>query len=110
LFNHDEGASQVIRLSADQDVVRQFKWEMVAINAKLNEIRLNWARKLNMRSPQWMILMALADMDQGEGYRSRTLQRYFTSKQYGTFERRAHHLRKSYDARTPSFQAALTEW
>ena len=33
----------------------------------LQEIRYFWAKALGVSGPQWMILMALADLDQGEG-------------------------------------------
>src|ERR1700710_2976253 len=51
----------------NQDVVRRFAWEIVSINVHLQEIRYFWAKALGISGPQWMILMALADLDQGEG-------------------------------------------
>src|SRR6476646_2451537 len=51
----------------NQDLVRQFAWEIASINVHLQEIRHFWARALGSSGPQWMILMALADLDQGEG-------------------------------------------
>jgi len=51
----------------NQDVVRQLAWEIAAINVHLQEIRYFWAKTLGISGPQWMILMALADLDQGEG-------------------------------------------
>jgi DNA-binding MarR family transcriptional regulator len=51
----------------NQDVVRRFAWEIVSINVHLQEIRYFWAKTLGISGPQWMILMALADLDQGEG-------------------------------------------
>jgi MarR family transcriptional regulator, organic hydroperoxide resistance regulator len=51
----------------NQDVARQLAWEIAAINVHLQEIRYFWAKALGISGPQWMILMALADLDQGDG-------------------------------------------
>lgn len=51
----------------NQDVVRRFTWEVASINVHLQELRYFWAKTLGISGPQWMILMALADLDQGEG-------------------------------------------
>jgi DNA-binding MarR family transcriptional regulator len=51
----------------NQEIVRQLTWEIAAINVHLQEIRYFWAKALGISGPQWMILMALADLDQGEG-------------------------------------------
>jgi MarR family transcriptional regulator, organic hydroperoxide resistance regulator len=51
----------------DQDAVRRFSWEIASISAYLEELRHFWARTLGITGPQWMIIMALADHDQGEG-------------------------------------------
>lgn len=51
----------------NHDIARQFAWEIAAINVHLQEIRYFWANALGVSGPQWMILMALADLDQGEG-------------------------------------------
>jgi DNA-binding MarR family transcriptional regulator len=51
----------------NHDVVRQFTWQIASINVYLDEIRRFWARALGISGPQWMILMALADLDKGEG-------------------------------------------
>jgi DNA-binding MarR family transcriptional regulator len=66
---------QVARKSIDsddaagknQDLVRQFAWRVASINVHLEEIRYFWAKTLGISGPQWMILMAAADLDQGEG-------------------------------------------
>jgi DNA-binding MarR family transcriptional regulator len=49
------------------DSVRQFTWQIASINVHLEEIRHFWAKALGISGPQWMILMALSDLDQGEG-------------------------------------------
>src|SRR5215216_2855534 len=51
----------------NQDVARRLAWEIAAINVHLQEIRYFWAQALGISGPQWMILMALADLDQGNG-------------------------------------------
>src|SRR5436189_6412180 len=51
----------------NQDTIRRFTWEIASINVHLQEIRYFWAKALGVSGPQWMILMALADLDQGEG-------------------------------------------
>jgi len=51
----------------NQDLAGRFAWEIAAINVHLQEIRYFWAKALGISGPQWMILMALADLDQGEG-------------------------------------------
>lgn len=51
----------------NHDIARQFAWQIAAINVHLQEIRYYWAKTLGISGPQWMILMALADLDQGGG-------------------------------------------
>ena len=46
---------------------RQIAWDIAAINAHLQDIRYFWAKTIGVSGPQWMILMALADLDQGDG-------------------------------------------
>ena len=53
--------------SRNQDAVRHFTWAIAAINVHFEELRYFWAKALGISGPQWMILMALADMDQDEG-------------------------------------------
>jgi len=49
------------------DVVRRFAWEIASISVHLEELRHFWAKTLGISGPQWMMIVALADMDQGEG-------------------------------------------
>ena len=51
----------------NQDLVRRFIWEIASINVHLEELRQFWARALGISGPQWMILMALADLDKDDG-------------------------------------------
>jgi len=58
------GGSPVLK---NQDLIRQFNWVISSIGVHLEELRYFWAKTLGISGPQWMILMALADMDQGDG-------------------------------------------
>lgn len=51
----------------NQEVVRQFLWDIASINVHLDEIRHFWAKELGISGPQWMILMAVGDLDPGNG-------------------------------------------
>jgi DNA-binding MarR family transcriptional regulator len=51
----------------NQEVVRQFVWDIASINVHLEEIRHFWAKELGISGPQWMILMAVGDLDRGNG-------------------------------------------
>ena len=51
----------------NQDVIRRFTWVIASINVHLEELRYFWAKALGISGPQWMIVMALHDLDQGEG-------------------------------------------
>jgi len=50
----------------DQDVIRRFSWEIASIGVYLEELRQFWAKTLGISGPQWMIIVALADHDQGD--------------------------------------------
>ncbi len=51
----------------NQEAVRRFTWVIASIGVHLEELRHFWAKALGISGPQWMILMALDDLDQGEG-------------------------------------------
>ena len=51
----------------NEDLIRRFTWSIAAIGVHLEELRYFWAKTLGVSGPQWMILMALADLDQGDG-------------------------------------------
>ena len=53
--------------SKNQDVVRRFTWVIASINVHLEELRHFWAKTLGISGPQWMILMALVDLDENNG-------------------------------------------
>ena len=54
-------------MSKNEELVRQFSWAITSINVHFQEIRQFWAGTIGISGPQWMILMAIADLDQGEG-------------------------------------------
>jgi DNA-binding MarR family transcriptional regulator len=51
----------------NQEMVRQLIWDIASINVHLDGIRYFWAKELGISSPQWMILMAISDLDRGKG-------------------------------------------
>lgn len=55
------------RLPKNRDAVLRFAREIVTINVHLEELRYFWAKRIGISGPQWMILMAIAELDQGEG-------------------------------------------
>jgi DNA-binding MarR family transcriptional regulator len=55
------------QLRPDDVLVREFVWDVISINIHLEEIRSVWARNLGITSPQWLILMAVNDLDRGKG-------------------------------------------
>ena len=56
-----------VEAAKNQDVVKRFSWEVASINVYLQELRYFWAKALGISGPQWMILMALADLDEKDG-------------------------------------------
>jgi DNA-binding MarR family transcriptional regulator len=53
--------------SKNQDTIRRFTWVIASVNVHLEELRYFWAKTLGISGPQWMILMALADLDEKDG-------------------------------------------
>ncbi|KRR04397.1 MarR family transcriptional regulator [Bradyrhizobium jicamae] len=50
-----------------QELARQFMWEIRSINMCLEALRQLQANVLGITGPQWMILIALADLDKENG-------------------------------------------
>jgi DNA-binding MarR family transcriptional regulator len=48
-------------------------WEIASIGIYLQEIRAFWAKEIGVSGPQWMILMAVSDLDKGEGASVKTV-------------------------------------
>lgn len=53
--------------SKNQETIRRFAWVINSVGVHLEELRYFWAKTLGISGPQWMILMALADLDQKDG-------------------------------------------
>lgn len=51
----------------DDALLREFVWNIISINTHLEEVRSIWAKILDITCPQWLILMAVNDLDQGKG-------------------------------------------
>jgi DNA-binding MarR family transcriptional regulator len=49
------------------DSVQEFLWNIVSISSYFEEISFVWARMLGVNVHQWMILMAVKDLDRGGG-------------------------------------------
>lgn len=62
-----KGNASRSRLAGNEDAVKRFTWEIASISVHLEELRQFWARTLGISGPQWMIVMALSDLDQGDG-------------------------------------------
>jgi DNA-binding MarR family transcriptional regulator len=55
-------------LSAENhDLIKRFSWEIASISVHLEELRQFWARAIGISGPQWMILMAISDLDKDDG-------------------------------------------
>lgn len=47
--------------------VRDFIWNIVEIHSQLEEIHKSWAQMVGISEPQWLILMAIEELDDGRG-------------------------------------------
>ncbi|RZN06019.1 transcriptional regulator [Bradyrhizobium genosp. SA-3] len=47
--------------------VSDFIWNIVEIHSQLEEIHKSWAQMLGISEPQWLILMAVEELDDGRG-------------------------------------------
>lgn len=47
--------------------VRDFIWNIVEIHSQIEEIHKSWAQLLGITEPQWLILMAIDELDEGRG-------------------------------------------
>jgi MarR family transcriptional regulator, organic hydroperoxide resistance regulator len=53
--------------SRNDKLIRELTWDLVAINVHLEDIRRIWAEALGINGPQWLIMMAISDLDGGRG-------------------------------------------
>jgi DNA-binding MarR family transcriptional regulator len=99
----------------NQDIARRFAWEIAAINVHLQEIRYFWAKTLGISGPQWMILMALADLDRGEGVPVKIVSKMlhvdpsFVTTQSKMLEKKGFMRRKTSEADARVVQMSLTD-
>jgi MarR family transcriptional regulator, organic hydroperoxide resistance regulator len=63
----DNGQAGADVTGQNQDLVREFIWDIVSINTHFEEIRYMLARMLGISGPQWLILLAISDLDRGDG-------------------------------------------
>jgi MarR family transcriptional regulator, organic hydroperoxide resistance regulator len=47
--------------------IRRFPWEIASISVHLEQLFHFWAKALGISGPQWRMIVALTDLDQGEG-------------------------------------------
>lgn len=47
--------------------VRDFVWHVIEIHSQLEDIHASWAKLLGITEPQWLILMAIVELDEGKG-------------------------------------------
>ncbi|QOZ36402.1 MarR family winged helix-turn-helix transcriptional regulator [Bradyrhizobium sp. CCBAU 53421] len=47
--------------------VTDFIWNIVEIHAQIEEIHKSWAQMLGITEPQWLILLAVDELDEGRG-------------------------------------------
>src|SRR5215217_9728652 len=99
----------------NQDVARRLAWEIAAINVHLQEIRYFWAKALGVSGPQWMILMALADLDHGESVAVKVVSKMlhvdpsFVTTQSKMLEKKGFMRRKTSDEDARIVQMSLTD-
>jgi DNA-binding MarR family transcriptional regulator len=99
----------------NQDIVRRFTWEIASINVHLQELRYFWAKTLGISGPQWMILMALADLDKGEGVPVKVVSKMlhvdpsFVTTQSKMLEKKGFMRRKTSEEDARVVQMSLTD-
>ncbi|MFB9267800.1 MarR family winged helix-turn-helix transcriptional regulator [Bradyrhizobium erythrophlei] len=49
------------------DIIKRFTLEISSINCHLEEVRQIWGKTLGISGPQWMILIAISDLDKDGG-------------------------------------------
>jgi DNA-binding MarR family transcriptional regulator len=101
--------------SRNQDAVRRFTWAIAAISVHLEELRYFWARTLGISGPQWMILMALADLDHDDGVPVNAVSKKlhvdssFVTTQSKLLEKKGFLRRKTSDEDARIVQMSLTD-
>jgi MarR family transcriptional regulator, organic hydroperoxide resistance regulator len=55
------------RAAENHDIIKRFTLEISSINSHLEEVRQLWGKSLGVSAPQWMILIAISDLDKSDG-------------------------------------------
>lgn len=82
------------------DIIKRFIWEVSAVNTHLEELRQLWGRTLGISGPQWMILIAISDLDKNDGVPVNAVSKLlhvdpsFVTTQSKLLERKGHLRRK----------------
>ena len=103
------------RSKRNQDLARRFAREIASINVHLQELRHFWAKTLGISGPQWMILMALADLDKGDGVPVKTVSKMlhvdpsFVTTQSKLLEKKGFMRRKSSEDDARVVEMSLTD-
>src|SRR5215813_4739046 len=101
--------------SKNQDVIRRLTWVIAAISVHLEELRYFWAKTLGISGPQWMILMALADLDHDDGVPVNAVSKKlhvdssFVTTQSKLLEKKGFLRRKTSDEDARIVQMSLTD-
>ncbi len=61
-----EWGSWMIEKKLDRAIM-DFVWNVVEIHSQLENIHTSWAGLLGITQPQWLILMAITELDEGRG-------------------------------------------
>src|SRR5215468_9061949 len=99
----------------NQDTIRRFTWVIASINVHLEELRHFWAKALGISGPQWMILMALVDLDQDDGVPVNAVSKKlhvdpsFVTTQSKLLEKKGFLRRKTSDEDARIVQMSLTD-
>jgi DNA-binding MarR family transcriptional regulator len=51
----------------DQTAIRRFSWEIASIDVQLKQLSYFWAKSIGLTTAQWMILLAVRELDTGDG-------------------------------------------
>src|SRR5918912_219735 len=104
-----------LRSVGNLDIIRRFTWEISSINMYLEELRQFWARTLGISGPQWLILMAISDLDKDDGVPVNMVSKLlhvdpsFVTTQSKLLEKKGFLRRKSSASDARVVQMSLTE-
>ncbi|MBB4366910.1 hypothetical protein GGD66_008015 [Bradyrhizobium sp. CIR48] len=59
--------------------MKEFVWNILEIQSQLEDIHSVWARLLGITEPQWLMLMAIMDLDEDMALRELTSPRSYGS-------------------------------